>query len=36
VALLGYILLVAGFMAGIYGEVRFLVVAYNRNLWWYA
>ena len=34
-ALLGYILLVAGFMVGIYGEVRFLVVAYNRNLWWF-
>ena len=34
-ALLSYILLVAGFMVGIYGEVRFLVVAYNRNLWWF-
>ena len=32
---LGYILLVAGFIVGIYGEVRFLVVAYNRNLWWF-
>jgi FtsH-binding integral membrane protein len=32
---LGYIFLVLGLIIGIYGEVRFLVVAYNRNLWWF-
>jgi hypothetical protein len=31
----GYILLALGLIVGIYGEVRFLVVAYNRNLWWF-
>ena len=32
---LGYMLLVFGVIVGIYGEVRFLVVAYNRSLWWF-
>lgn len=32
---LGYIILAIGVILGIYGEVRFLVVAYNRNLWWF-
>ena len=32
---LGYILMTVGFLVGIYGEVRFLVVAYSRNLWWF-
>jgi hypothetical protein len=32
---LGYILVILGLLVGIYGEVRFLVVAYNRNLWWF-
>lgn len=32
---LGYILLLAGLILGIYGEVRFLVVAYQRSLWWF-
>jgi len=32
---LGYILLGLGFLVGLYGEIRFLVAAYNRNLWWF-
>jgi hypothetical protein len=32
---LGYMLLAVGFIVGLYGEVRFLAVAYNRNLWWF-
>ncbi len=32
---LGYILLAVGLIVGLYGEVRFLVVAYNRDLWWF-
>jgi hypothetical protein len=32
---LGYILLIVGFIVSMYGGVRFLVVAYNRNLWWF-
>ncbi len=24
-----------GFIIGLYGEIRFLVVAYKRNLWWF-
>jgi hypothetical protein len=32
---LGYILLALGFIIGLYGEIRFLVAAYNRNLWWF-
>ena len=32
---LGCILLAVGLIIGVYGEVRFLVVAYNRNLWWF-
>jgi len=32
---LGYILLIVGFIVGIYGVAKFLVVAYNRNLWWF-
>jgi hypothetical protein len=32
---LGYALLALGFIVGLYGEIRFLVVAYNRNLWWF-
>jgi hypothetical protein len=31
----GYILLAIGFIIGLYGEIRFLVSAYNRNLWWF-
>ena len=32
---LGYVLLTIGVIVAIYGEVRFLVVAYNRSLWWF-
>jgi hypothetical protein len=32
---LGYILLGVGLLVGLYGEIRFLVVAYSRNLWWF-
>ena len=32
---LGYFLLVVGVLVSLYGEVRFLVVAYHRNLWWF-
>ena len=32
---LGYVLLILGMAAGLYWQVRFLVVAYNRNLWWF-
>ena len=32
---LGYMLLALGVVVGLYGQVRFLVVAYNRNLWWF-
>lgn len=32
---LGYILLVVGFVIGLFGDIRFLVVAYKRNLWWF-
>jgi hypothetical protein len=32
---LGYIILAIGLVVGIYGQVRFLVVAYNRSLWWF-
>ncbi len=28
------VLLALGLIVGLYGEVRFLVVTYNRNLWW--
>jgi hypothetical protein len=31
----GYILLALGFIIDLYGEIRFLVAAYNRNLWWF-
>jgi len=31
----GYILLVLGFVVGLYWQVRFLVVTYNRSLWWF-
>ena len=31
----GYILLVLGLIACLYGQIRFLVVAYNRSLWWF-
>ena len=34
-ATLGYILLVLGLIATLYWQVGFLVVAYNRNLWWF-
>jgi hypothetical protein len=33
--ILGCILLAIGVIVGIYGEVRFLVVAYNQSLWWF-
>ncbi len=33
--ILGYILLSAGLLAALYGEVRFLVVAYKQSLWWF-
>ncbi len=29
------VLLALGLIVGLYGEVRFLVVTYNRNLWWF-
>lgn len=32
---IGYILLVLGLAVGFYGNIRFLVVAWNRNLWWF-
>jgi hypothetical protein len=32
---LGYIVLVLGLLVWLYGELRFLVVAYHRNLWWF-
>ena len=31
----GYAILVIGGIVCLYGQVRFLVVAYNRNLWWF-
>lgn len=31
----GHILLVLGVVVGLYGQVRFLVVAYNQSLWWF-
>jgi hypothetical protein len=31
----GYIVLVLGILVWLYGELRFLVVAYRRNLWWF-
>lgn len=31
----GYILLVLGLSGWFYWQLRFLVVAYNRNLWWF-
>jgi hypothetical protein len=33
--LLGYILLWSGFMIALFGEARFLVVAYHRSMVWY-
>jgi hypothetical protein len=35
VSVLGYALMVLGLLIGIYGELRFLVVAYNRSLPWF-
>jgi len=32
---IGYMLLVLGSIVWLYGQVRFLVVAYDRNLWWF-
>jgi hypothetical protein len=32
---LGYLVIAVGILVALYGEVRFLVVAYNRNLWWF-
>jgi len=32
---LAYALLILGVIAFLYGQIRFLVVAYNRNLWWF-
>ena len=32
---LGYIVLVLGLIVWLYGQARFLVVAYKRNLWWF-
>ena len=32
---LGYALLGVGLIACLYWQVRFLVVAYNRSLWWF-
>lgn len=31
----GYILLIASCIFGIYWQIRFLVVAYNRSFWWF-
>jgi FtsH-binding integral membrane protein len=32
---LGYAVLVIGVIVCLYGQVRFLAVAYKRNLWWF-
>ena len=32
---LGYVLLAFGLIVAFYGDVRFLVVAYNQSLWWF-
>jgi len=32
---LGYIILVLGCVISLYWQIRFLVVAYNRSLWWF-
>jgi hypothetical protein len=34
--ILGWSLLLLGLIAGLYWRVRFLVLAYHRNLWWFA
>lgn len=34
-ALFGYMVLVIGITVCLYGQIRFLVIAYNRNLWWF-
>ena len=34
-AVLGYLLLAFGLLVYVYGEVRFLVVAYRLSLWWF-
>jgi hypothetical protein len=31
----GYILFLAGILISLVGEVRFLVVAYKHNVWWF-
>ena len=31
----GYIVLGFGLLVWLYGELRFLVIAYHRNLWWF-
>jgi hypothetical protein len=33
--LFGYALLALGAIVCLYGQIRFLVVAWNRNLWWF-
>ena len=30
----GYVLLVLGFVVGLYWQIRFLVVAYRQSVWW--
>ena len=34
-SIIGFILLVAGVIFCVYWQVRFLVVAYKYNLWWF-
>ena len=33
--ILGYILLIVGFVGCLYWQVRFLVPAYRQSLWWF-
>ena len=33
--IIGYILVIAGFISTIYWQLRFLVVAFNCSLWWF-
>jgi len=32
---IGYTLLVLGIIFGLYWQIRFLVVAYSRSIWWF-
>jgi hypothetical protein len=33
--IVGYILIFSGIIVSLFGEVRFLVVAYKHNVWWF-